>query len=885
MASHHTDQEVSGVTDLRCEGLIDPLGIDVTEPRLSWRMISNANGAAQTAYRVLCATEPRLLKEGEADLWDSGRIATGQSQHVRYLGKALPRGVVCHWTVRIWNEEDVASDWGTPATWTTFDMSADRDWQAEWITDNTSSPWLRQTTELKAVPTRAMIYVNALGYFQLFINGQRVGEDEFAPHVGQYDKRTFCITYDVTRYLKAGRNAIGLWLGSGWNKGGAGVAVEPCVRAQLEMVDADGRSATLVTDETWCAHPSNRSYRGKWCWNQFGGEEHRGDEELPEWADENFDDGDWSGVTLAEIADTPVSAEMLQRSRIVETIEPVSVTRLEPGTWLVDMGKAMTGTCEIGLPSSTRGHKVSIDFGDHYEASPDRAVGELNSFNQSSSYVCRGSGDEVFRNRFNYASFRYILMTDVSEGELMPADIKGHFITTDLPASSAFNSSDQTLNSIHAMMEHTLRCLMLGGYQVDCHSRERYGYGGDGQSSLDTTLALFRSDTLYRKWTRDWLDGQKDDGELTYTSPASAHGGGPFWCGFLPAATLKHYHHYGDIDLVRRNYPAIKRWLEQAQSKTVDGLQEQFCGGWFLGDWASPFQGAFEEKEQERDKGNALLFIQAYMAYVLGQAAELADALGETEDAITFRQRANARRVATHSSCFSPEANSYGRADQVSYILPLIAGVTPDDLVDEVFTSFEKTLMEDDKGHLSTGLAGTYLMIQYLQSIERHDLIYSFAGKTTYPSWGYMLENGATATWEHWEGIRSRIHNCYNNIGSWFIQGLAGIRPDPKSPGFQNAIIKPAFIDGISHVNGSHDTVYGTIQSNWQRVGDAITLDVKIPANSNAVVYVPAKATTDVTVDAQPLSQASHVTLLGIEEDRAVIKVAAGAYEFWFGTT
>jgi len=830
------EKDIATVTDLRCEGLVNPLGIDVAKPRLSWRMLSNANGAAQTAYRVLCATSVELLKEGNADLWDSGKVTSNQSQLIPYQGKTISQGVRCYWTVRIWRENDSTSSWAEPAIWTTFDMARDQDWQAQWITDNTSSPWLRKTVDLNAVPEQAMIYVNALGYFQLFINGQRVGDDEFAPHIGQYDKRTFCITYDVTQYLKEGQNSIGIWLGSGWNKGGAGIAIEPCVRAQLEMVTADGNESTVVTDDSWRAHPSCHSYTGKWCWNQFGGEEHRGDLELPQWADADFDDTSWPMATLAEMPDTPVSAEMLQRSRVIETIQPVSVTKLEPGTWLIDMGKAMTGTSDIRFPAGARGHTVTIAFGDHYEAKPDAAVGELNSFNQSSTYVFRGEGDEIFRNRFNYASFQYILITNAPDGELTPADINGYFITMELPTASTFNCSNDTLNKTHAMMEHTLRCLMLGGYQVDCHSRERYGYGGDGQSSLDTTLCLLRSDTLYRKWTRDWLDGQKDSGELTYTSPASGHGGGPFWCGFLPAATLKHYQHYGDIDLVKRNYPTIKHWLDYAQSKLKDGLQEQFCGGWFLGDWASPFQGQFEEKEQERDKENANLFIQAYMAFVLEQAAQLADALGETADATTLRQRATDRRTATHKTCFNPDTNSYGRGDQVSLILPLMAGVTPDDLVDSVFAEFEKTLMVTDKGHLSTGLAGTYMMIQYLQSIGRHDLIYSFASKTTYPSWGYMLENGATATWEHWEGVRSRIHNCYNNIGSWFIQGLAGIQPDPESPGFQDAVIKPAFVDELNFVNGSHDTVYGTIQSNWKRLDGAILLHVIVPANSTATV-------------------------------------------------
>ncbi|MBT3191698.1 MAG: family 78 glycoside hydrolase catalytic domain, partial [Verrucomicrobia bacterium] len=805
------------VTDLRCEDLVDPIGIDVVKPRLSWRMESAAHGAAQTAYQVLCATSPALFHRGAADLWDSGEVASDQSQHVVYGGKEIARGTPVYWTVRIFDEDGNSSAWAEPAMWTYAGMASETDWQAEWITHSTSSPWLRQTVELQTVPDRATLYINSMGYFQLFINGRLVGADEFTPHVSQLNKRSFCLTYDVTDTLTKGKNAIGLWLGSGWSRGGAGVKLEPAVRAQLEMRDVEGNVATLVTDETWHTKASSLAYRGRWSWGNFGGEVHTGSEDQPDWAAADFDDSGWPTAKLAKVADSIVSSEMLQRSRVVESITPVKVTNLSttfdasdavvakgekinirvkkalygiPGepakqvdvgeklqrlvasntyrfkmtnafagkdpakwtekvlmleyalngksisrrikenaeaalvvvgmpaqggatTWLVDMGKAMTGTFEITFPKAAKGHKVSMEFGDTYTPGKDGALPKMNSFRQVSEYICRGSGVETFKNRFNYASCRYILIKNAPAGELTPADIKGHFITTDLPIASTFSCSDDTLNAIHGMMEHTLRCLMLGGYQVDCHSRERYGYGGDGQSSLDTTLCLLRSDAFYRKWTRDWLDGQKNDGGLTYTSPASGHGGGPFWCGFLPAATLKHYQHYGELSLVKRNYPAIKKWFELAQSKAVDDLQQQFCGRWYLGDWASP--------AGVDDKGNAELFIHAYMSYALKQAAQLADALGEADDARTFRDWAAARNTATHKKFYDPESGTYGSGDQVTYILPLIAGVVPEDLHDEILAGFEDTLKVKNKGHLSTGLSGTYLMIQYLQSIGRDD--------------------------------------------------------------------------------------------------------------------------------------------------------------------
>ena len=962
--------------DLRCEDLVDPIGIDIAKPRLSWRMRADTNGAAQTAYQILCATAPERLKEGKADLWDSGKVSAAQSQHILYSGKVLSRNFPCYWAVRVWNEAGDASAWSKPGLWTFTDLSSNKDWSAQWITDNTSSPWLRKSMTLKAVPARATIHVNALGYFQLFINGQRVGADEFAPHVGQYNKRTLSITYDVTDHLQVGKNTIGFWMGTGWNHAGAGVKLSPSVRAQLEMLDAKGRLATLITDESWRAKASSMAYRGKWSWNNYGGEVHTGSEDLPDWANADFDDSAWPLAKLADVADTPVSSEMLQRNRVIETITPVQVTRLSqnahpsndvvvshgpikiqikkalygvagnpqqqmdvretlqkmadrntyrfkvnnklagkdpalntekvlvleydlngktisktihenkdyafanvgasaaapaPGSaWLVDMGKAMTGTFEITFPTAEKGRKVTMEFGDSYSPAKKGRLPKLNSFKQSSEYICRGSGVERFKHRFNYASCRYILIRNAPAGEMTPEDIKGHFITTDLPKASSFSCSDETLNGIYTMMDHTLRCLMLGGYQVDCHSRERFGYGGDGQSSLDTTLSFLRSDAFYRKWTRDWLDGQKDDGGFTYTTPSSGHGGGPFWCGFVTAATLKHYHHYGDLSVVQRNYPAIKKWFELAQSKTVNDLQNKFCGRWYLGDWASP--------KGIKDKVNAEVFIHAYMAYALEQVAQLADALGKRDDAGTFRTWAAARNVATHQKFYDPQANKYGSGDQVTYVVPLMAGVVPDALQDEVFAGFEDALLVKNKGHISTGLSGTYLMIQYLQSIGRDDLIYSFASKKTYPSWGYMIEQGATATWEHWDGKASRIHNCYNNIGSWFIQGLAGIRPDPENPGFQNALIKPAFLKELEFVNGSHDSLYGRIESNWKREGDAIIMTLKIPANSTATVYVPAKAASDVTVNGAAVTQADHVTFLRMENNRAVVNLGSGNY-------
>ncbi|MGB0744000.1 MAG: family 78 glycoside hydrolase catalytic domain [Opitutales bacterium] len=872
------------VQDIRAEDLIDPLGIETERPRLSWRMESERMGAAQSAYHILVATEPGKLKPGLADLWDSGKKESDAQRLIPYEGVVLPRGEQHFWTVRIWNEANEPTAWSAPGHWSHFDLFEDRDWKAQWIElaqvkgANRSSPWMRKNFEIKELPEQANIYVNALGFFELFINGQRVSEDQFTPHVGQYDARSFAITYDVKPYLKKGRNVVAFWMGSGWSQNKAGIKLKsPIVRAQLELASRGGELQTIITDASWKTQASYMQYSGSWNWNKFGGEIYLAGEAIDNWAALEFDDSDWPTAAVVKYPDRPVSAEMMPRNRVIDTIQPVSVQKLKSnqknGTanWLVDMGQAMTGTFGIRFPKGPKGHKIDMTFGDSFNSKNGRLGG---SFNQKSSYIMRGSGEEIFRNRFNWASCQYVLLQNVPEGEMRPEDIRAQFISAELDRSSTFECSDDTLNAIYRMMNHTLKCLMLGGYQVDCHSRERMGYGGDGFASLDTTLSLFRSDAFYRKWLRDWVDQQRPDGNLSYTSPRSNHGGGPFWCGFLITATLKHYHHYGDVRLVEQNFPAVRKWLELAQSKTVNGLQEKFVGGWYLGDWAS---------DGVDDKKLADIFIQAYMSLALEHGAQLAEIIDQPEDARRFRQWAQERKEATNRKYFNADKNIYGSGEQVEYILPLVSGVVPEPHIGAVLGNFEKTLRKKDKGHLSTGLSGTYLMVQYLQSIGRDDLIYLFASKRTQPSWGYMIANGATATWEHWSGNKgTRIHNCFNSIGSWFIQGIAGIQPDPEHPGFKNAIIRPAFLKELSYAKGSHDSVYGTIRSEWKREGGSIALKLVIPANSTASVHLPLAESKELQVNGEAASKNAFVRSIRKSNGGLVMDLGSGSYTLQF---
>jgi len=879
---------------LRCEDLTNPMGIGTASPRVSWITESPQRGARQTAYRILVASQPELLRKNQGDLWDSGKRHSDQSHYIPYGGRPLPSRARCFWKVQLWDEADRPSNWSAPAHWSVGLLNQD-DWAAQWIglpegMGNMTSPWLRKVFQLSERPANAQIYANFMGYGEVYINGKRVGEDLLGPPVCDYSKRSFYTVYDVAPLLHQGKNCLALWLGRGWYRKGFFWPVAsggPIARVQLEYQKTGGPLHRLGTDRTWEGRPSCMQLLGAWTFDQFGGEIYDATAEVPDWNQPKAASRNWSRVALINPPQVPACSPMLQPNRILETLQPKTLKKVGQEEWLVDMGKACTGWFEIQLPYGEAGRRVNLEFGDAFERGKEtipfqnlRPGDRLNTLGQRSEYVYRGQGEEVFRNRFNYASFQFVRLTNVPD-ELEADKIKAYLITTDLPAVGTFTSSNPTFNQIHDTMLHTLRCLTLGGYQVDCHSRERLGYGGDGQSSLETTLTLLRSDAFYRKWTEDWIDAQRPDGGMPHTAPCPYWaGGGPFWCGFLTATTWRHYLHYGDLTLLERNYPAMKLWYDYVAKYSRANLLHQWptenYRNWYLGDWATP-DGINQTHPESID-----LFCNCYIVYSLEQMANIAEALGRRTEAASWRRNAARRRPAIHKAYYHPAKGVYADGDQIDLIMPLMADVVPEKLHDKVFRKFENELLIKHKGHLATGLSGTYMMVQYLQSIGRNDLIHTFSSKTTAPSWGFMVHQGATAIWEHWGNHSSRIHNCYNNIGSWFYQGLAGIYPDPTGPGFKQVIIRPALLRELKQVRAAYDSVQGKIECAWKFAGKQAIVEITIPAGVLATVQLPARSSGSVKESGKPLATAKGVGIVTGDGDGITLKTVSGHYRFSF---
>lgn len=860
--------------NLTCELLNNPLGIDTLAPRLSWQLQSRVRGAGQTAYQVVVASALELLESGEYDLWDSGRVESSQSTLIEYRGKPLTSRTVCYWKVRIWNQHNRVSAWSSPAMWT-MGLLHPHDWTGKWIGLDTSGsdltcPWLRTTFTLETIPDNAFAYVAALGYYELYINGCKVDDHVLSPAVSQYTERAWYVTHNATGHLRKGKNCIALWIAHGWYRQGM-VGVEypmPLVKAQLEVRDRRIWRTAAETGQHWKAHPSHITQAGNWKFNQTGGEiiDHR--QFIPQWNEVDFDDANWANAVTRRVDNIKICAQAVEPNRIQRTIHPKTIQALDCRELLVDMGTNLTGWFEIKLPGMIAGQNVLFRYFDTLDARSNYGYGQLDS------YIASGMEDECFCNRFNYHGFRYVKISGLTA---VPdsRNIKAYLIHTDFAAAGTFKSSSKLVNNIHDMTAYTLRCLSMGGVLADCPHRERLGYGGDGQSAMESIMMMYQASPLLKNWTAAWLDCQQPDGDMPHTAPNPyIAGGGPAWCGFLLTSTYYCHLYYGDLQIVSTNYGAIEKWLEFVESHCVNNILQPWPSkdyrSWCLADWAVP-KGVNHKHPQSID-----LINNCFRIYCYELAAQLADALNKQSDSRKFRGLISSARIAVHNAFFNPDTNVYADGDQLDLAFPLLAGVVPEPLRDAVLKKLEDEILVKCDSHLAVGLVGTYFLQKQLLASSRNDLMFAMTSQTTYPGYGYMLKHGATTMWEYWDGSQSQIHNCYNAIGAWFYQGPAGIRPDPARPGFSNVIIKPAIVGNLKYVNATYRSIHGTVKIKWRLKNGFIELRITIPANATATVHVP---TTDARQIKEMLSE-DEACCQRTDENSAVFQVSSGAYEF-----
>ena len=834
-------KEIS-VYNLLCENLADPQGIGTTTPRLSWKVRSGINGTSQKAFQILVASDSSLLDETNADLWNSGKSLSSSGILVPYAGKELYSQSVCYWKLRIWDESDEVTGWSKTALFSVglLDKS---DWKGDYIglpSDSPMkiSPQLRKTFNVTGKGEKIFLHVNSLGYHEVYINGEKAGDKVLTPAVSQFDKRSLAITYDLTPMIREGRNDIVIWIGKGWYSSGLpGVKNDgPLVKAQIEQLKEGKWNTIIATDSAWMGRNSGYSDTGTWRAHQFGGERVDGSLLLPDMSAATLDKASWSPVSVAEDPGYEVTPQTTESNKIMATIKADTLYSCGENRWLIDMGNTLTGWIEIGFPQMQKGQEVIMEFSDHLDKD-----GGLADQGQKDIYISSGGKDETFRNRFNYHGFRYIMISNLSTPPLKN-NITASLIHTSYNFASSFECSDPDLNRIHDMIRYTLRCLSLGGYLVDCPQIERLGYGGDGNASTATAQLMFDLDPLYSNWLQAWADCIRDDGGMPHTAPNPyPAGGGPYWCGFLITASWKTYQNYGDSRVLEKYYPAMQKWLGYVEKYSPSGLLKPWPDtdyrGWFLGDWAVP------EGTDQTNEASVTLVNNCFVAICYETMQKIASVLGRTDDIGKYAEKNKQVRELVHKTLFNTALKTYATGSQIDLTYPLLAGIVPDSLTGAVKQNLYNEIKTNHSGHFACGLVGIPVFTEWTVKNHEADLMYSMLKKRDYPGYLYMLDNGATTTWEHWNGARSRIHNCYNGIGSWFYQAVGGITADENFPGYQHLIIDPQIPEGITRANTTKDTPYGTVAVSWKMQDGIYTMNIRVPVGCTARVILPENMT------------------------------------------
>ena len=719
------------------------------------------------------------------------------------------------------------------------------------------TPMLRTTFhidhgELRHSDLQTVVFqvsVVSLGYHEVYVNDTKVGDYVMQPAVSQLDKRALWVEYDITSYLHEGDNELMLWLGQGWGRiYGTPAAVQATVRKSVSDGECGLIYEILKTDSTWDASASPYSYTGNWQPMQFGGE--RYDARVKE---------SWRPASVYEAEGIAVSRQQFEGNRIVDTVKFQAFEVLPDGGILLDFGRVVTGcfaaffvpcytdTIDDAPAALPAGTEVSIEYLDHRDAKPPHIETDI--------FVSDGNGKDLFRNRFHTHSFRYVRVKGASVVYARALQISA----VDPAGGATFECSDPRLNAIHDMVKYTLSCLTFSGYMVDCPHIERMGYGGDGNSSTNTLQTLWDVRDVYANWMQAWHDALDSTGDLPYVAPSFRTGGGPYWQGFIVKAPWRTYLNYGDPTLIYRHYDDMCRWMDYIERHSVDadcdrsgangnqsdgilqpwGDTEQHS--WFLADWAVP-EGV--------DKGgeSVLHASSCFIAECLGDMERMARMTGHLDDVKRFAERRQLVVDAIHRHFYhvdtvageTPAHPRYANGTPLDMAYALLMGVPPDSAT---AAAVKAQLIRDIHGryrdHVAFGLMGTPVFTEWCIRERQADLMATLLRQPDYPGYLYMIDHGATTTWESWDcgrpgkEDRSRVHNCYNGIGIWFYQALAGIRPDPEQPGYKHFFVDPQPCNGIEWVRATKPTPYGTI-------GIEITgskLKLTVPENTTATVF------------------------------------------------
>jgi alpha-L-rhamnosidase len=891
------------VKNLRCEYKVDPLGIDVKKPRLSWELVSAERGVLQTSYEIRVAVSEADLAKGNV-IWDSGKQASDESIQVEYGGPALESRRIYYWQVRVADNHRHLSEWSKTAHWE-MGLLESANWKGKWITPNlveeekksNPAPLLRKEFSVDKKVERARLYATAMGLYEISLNGKRVGDEYFTPGWTSYDFRYQYQTYDVTASLKTGANCLAAILGDGWFRGTMtwgpkrnSYGKKLALLAQLVVTYKDGSQQIVTSDEQW------KSATGPVLESDiYNGETYDARLEQVGWNEAGFKDKNWKSVTALDPPRAKLVAPAGPPVKEIEEITPVKLLKTPAGDTVIDMGQNMVGwvrfrvTAPAGTTISLRHAEVLDKAGNFYTENLRSGFWVPGAAMQTIRYTAKGRGTETYEPHFTFQGFRYVAVSGWP-GEVKLEDFTGVVVHSAIPRTGSFETSSALLNQL----QHNIIWGQKGNFldvPTDCPQRdERLGWTGDAQVFART--ASFNHDTagFYTKWLKDVALDQEDDGAVPFVIPnILSHGtrkGAAASAGWADVAVIlpwTMYQSYGDKRILEEQYPSMKAWVEYMRRQA--GEKYIWGSGFSFGDWLAfattnaDYPGATTDKD---------LIQTAYFARSTALLAKTAEVLGKKQDAVEYASLEEKITRAFQREFVTPNGRLSSNT-QTAYALALEFNLLPE----AQRPAAAARLAEDVKkfGHLTTGFLGTPVLCQALSDYGYLDEAYMLLNRTEYPSWLYPVTRGATTIWERWDGIKpdgsfqdpgmnSFNHYAYGAIGEWMYRVVAGMEIDEKHPGYKHILIQPQPGGGLTYAKASVESVYGHVGSSWKIVNGKFSLTVEVPANTTATVRLPKAKLEQVREGQKPLAGRADILGARQAEDEVVVEVSSGSYVF-----
>ncbi|MDR3625905.1 MAG: family 78 glycoside hydrolase catalytic domain [Ignavibacteriaceae bacterium] len=879
-----TNKKIS-IIDLECENLINPLSIGSSVPRFSWKLQSYKNGVKQKAYRIIVSGSPEEIKCHKGNYWDSGKIESNQSINVPYNGRELISGLKLYWAVKVWDQNNSESEWNIASFET--GLLNNNDWKALWIGTECNipqdsaitgpAPYFRKEFELNKKIKSVRAYVCGLGFYELYLNGNKIGDQVLAPAQTNYDvrnlnnlrypyddqstQRVLYNTFDVTGQLKSGQNTVGIVLGNGWynmrdhRPEGDMWYDTPRLILQMEVIYQDGTKNLITSDSSWKYTTGPLLHDGI-----YTGEMYDARLQLAGWNMNGYDDGNWNNARLVRPPSGALQPQLAPYDKIMRTISPLSVKRVNDSTYLFSIDEMISGWAQLKVKGNA-GDTIRLRF----------IAEEGNDYKQSDTYILSGKGEETWEPKFTWHAFRTIEAVS-KKAHLDKNSLLVKVVNTDVKSAGSFYCSNKLFNKIYKNYLRTQFDNFHGSLSSDCPHRERLGYTGDGEVLTETALYSFDMIQFYNKWFNDFEDARnKKTGFVTHTAPFEGGGGGPAWGSAMVIMPWKYYCFYGDRKILEDHYRGMKQWVAYLSTRTDERgiVMREEPNGWCLGDWCTV----------DKIELPAPLVNTCYYYYVTNIMKDVAGVLGRKGDSLFFANQLNKIKNDFNRVFYDSVKKQYWENRQGANVFPLAFGLVSEENENAVYNSLLDHLKKLNY-HFDTGILSTPLLLNVLTQRNNADLAYQLMNQKDYPGFGdAILNKGATCLWEYWDGRKSRCHPMFGSVIAWFYKTLAGINYDTDNPGMQHFIIEPGMYDSLSFCKASYNSVYGKIVSDWKVKKDGtFTINVEIPDNTTATIKIPAKDEKHLLNNNIPVSSSKNIKIQKFIDGKVILDLEPGRY-------